>query len=84
MNQKIYKLSFILASFLFLNSCEEEKIKLHPSDIMRIDTIYNAQSKILEAELDSLCELNYKKRFDEAVDSIMDLRLEERKKRLGF
>lgn len=84
MNQKITKLTIVITSLLLLNSCEEKKIKLHPADILKIDTLYNKQSKILEAELDSLCKSSYQKRFDRAVDSIMELRLEERKKRLGF
>lgn len=67
-----------------MNSCDDETIKLRPSDIMTIDTLYKTQSKQLEIELDSICDAQFQQRFEKALDSIMDLRLEERKKRLGF
>lgn len=74
---------FILASF-GLQSCSEETPRLRPSDLVMIDTLFKNQSKLIKVEYDSICTANYQQNLDRAVDSILQIRLSERKKKLGF
>jgi len=69
---------------LSLQSCSEETPRLRPSDLVMIDTLFKKQTKLIKMEYDSICETNFQKNLDRAVDSILQLRLEERKKKLGF
>lgn len=76
--------SLIILLGLSLQSCSEEAPRLRPSDLVMIDTLFKKQTKLIKMEYDSLCDANYQKELDRAVDSILQLRLAERKKKLGF
>lgn len=80
---RLFYCIFILA-VLSLQSCAEETPRLRPSDLVLIDSLFKKETKLIKIEYDSICELNYQKNLDVAVDSILTLRLEERKKKLGF
>jgi hypothetical protein len=58
-------------------ACFEEPIILNSQDKKLIDSLYNAERKIMLVELDSLCELHFDGRVSAAVDSIMTKRLKE-------
>lgn len=75
---------FVIISSFYLQSCSEEKPRLRPSDLVMIDTLFKNQTKLLRIEYDSICAANYQVKLDKAVDSILQLRLAERKKKLGF
>jgi len=70
--------------FLACSSCEPQAPRLRSADRKLVDSLYLDKVAILKVEMDSLCELSMKERVDYAVDSIMTLRIEERKKRLGY
>lgn len=69
---------------LSLQSCAEETPRLRPSDLVLIDSLFKKETKLIKIEYDSICETNFQKNLDTAVDSILTLRLEERKEKLGF
>ena len=64
--------------------CEEEAPRIRAPERKLIDSLYKQQTELLKVELDSICSTSRKARIDFAVDSIMDLRLKERKERLGY
>ena len=70
--------------FIGLPSCEEQAPRLRSPERKIIDSLYSYRIKTLKKELDSICQLSRQERIDFAVDSIMALRLVERKKRLGY
>lgn len=70
--------------FVGLPSCEKQAPRLRAPERKIIDSLYNMKISPLKEELDSLCQESRQARIDYAVDSIMTLRLIERKKRLGY
>ena len=70
--------------FVGLPSCEKQAPRIRAPQRKIIDSLYNKQIAILKEELDSICQSSRKERLDYAVDSIMKLRIAERKKRLGY
>ncbi len=68
----------LLAFWLSQTSCREKPpLKLTTRQWARVDTIFTDQLPALRQELDSLCELNYDARLQEAVDSILAVRRRE-------
>jgi len=76
----------VLFAFFFLltTSCEPEAPRIRSAERKIIDSLYNKKVAILKVELDSMCQLTFDKRVDQAVDSIMAERIAERKRRLGY
>ncbi len=74
----------ISLQFFSCSGCAKQAPRLRSPERKIVDSLYKKQVGILKPELDSLCNLGFKERVDYAVDSIMDIRLQERKKRLGY
>lgn len=70
--------------FVGLPSCEKQAPRLRAPERKIVDSLYKMKINPIKAELDSICQLSRKERIDYAVDSIMKIRLAERKKRLGY
>jgi len=81
---KIFFVGSLALLFLALPSCEEQAPRLRSPQRKLIDSLYTKQVELLKPELDSICEESRQARIDFAVDSIMTLRLAERKRRLGY
>ena len=71
---------FILILFF---SCGEDEIKMTPKIKMHIDTTYRNEVRVLVTELDSICDLRFDSLVNVAKDSILKIRLAERKEKLG-
>ena len=71
----------LLLAVLLWGACNskdtEVNLRLTPNERNRIDTIYTVRLDSLRPIWDSLCELNYPQMVEEAVDSIVQQRLEE-------
>lgn len=71
----------LLLAALLWGACNskdtEVNLRLTPNERNRIDTIYTVRLDSLRPIWDSLCELNYPQMVEEAVDSIVQQRLEE-------
>ncbi len=71
----------LLLAVLFWGACNskdtEVNLRLTPNERNRIDTIYTVRLDSLRPIWDSLCEMNYPQMVEEAVDSIVQQRLEE-------
>ncbi len=76
----------IVMSFYVVScaSCDTAAPRLRSAERKIIDSLYKERIDVLQVELDSICELSMKARVDYAVDSIMVLRIKERKERLGY
>ena len=80
---KVVLLIFSL-HFLSCNGCEQQAPRLRSAERKIVDSLYVKRAELVKIELDSLCKLSFDERVDYAVDSILALRIEERKKRLGY
>ena len=71
----------LLLAVLLWGACNskdtEVNLRLTPNERNRIDTIYTVRLDSLRPIWDSLCEMNYPQMVEEAVDSIVQQRLEE-------
>ena len=71
----------LLLAVLLWGACNskdtEVNLRLTPNERTRIDTIYTVRLDSLRPIWDSLCEMNYPQMVEEAVDSIVQQRLEE-------
>lgn len=70
--------------FVGLASCEKQAPRMRSAERKIVDSLYNMEISSLKSELDSICQESRQARIDHAVDSIMTLRIAERKKRLGY
>ena len=70
--------------FVGLPSCEKQAPRLRSAERKIVDSLYNMKISPLKQELDSICNESKQARIDYMVDSIMKLRIAERKKRLGY
>lgn len=79
-----FTISVLLIASLSLSACGSKdtavNLRLTPTERNRIDTIYTARLDSLRPIWDSLCELNYPTIVEQAVDSIVEQRLEEEAK----
>jgi len=64
-------------------SCVEETERLTRAERKIVDSLVLKQTKILRANGDSLCQLNFEASVSQVVDSILTERLEEIKKILS-
>lgn len=84
MKKIIYYILFLLSIPMLYSACTEEKIRITPSMKTQIDTTFKNQLNALRAETDSLCDLKFDKMVNAMKDSIIQERLEERKRKLGY
>ena len=70
--------------FFSCSGCETQAPRLRSPERKIVDSLYNQKIEILKVELDSICDLSFKERVDYAVDSIMQIRIKERKEKLGY
>ena len=78
-----YTLGFGFVFLTLFSSCKEDEIKMTPKIKMHIDTTYRNEVRVLAGELDSICDMRFDSLVSVAKDSILKLRLEERKEKLG-
>ena len=74
---------FIGAYLLGLCACQPDERRIVAENRSLIDSLANQQIKLLRTELDSICDLEFDARVEIAMDSIMEVRIEEIKKMLG-
>lgn len=80
---KLFRLTILalIIISLSLSACGSKEtavnLRLTPTERNRIDTIYTARLDSLRPIWDSLCEINYPVIVEQAVDSIVQQRLEE-------
>ena len=85
LHQKIQAFLLFLASLFIMTACTPEPtVRLNKEDRTLIDSLYKKQLPTLQFEVDSICALERKQILKTAVDSILQARLAERKKRLGY
>jgi len=77
-------LIFFGLHFFSCNGCEQQAPRLRSAERKIVDSLYIKRAEVVKLELDSICKLSFSERVDYAVDSILTLRIEERKKRLGY
>ena len=70
--------------FLGLPSCEKQAPRIRAPQRKIVDSLYSEQIAGLKIELDSICAESHQERVDYMVDSIMNIRLVERRRRLGY
>jgi hypothetical protein len=76
--------------FLFImqcvacSGCAKQAPRIRSADRKIIDSLYKMEVEVLQVEMDSLCNLSFEERLAYTVDSIMTVRLVERKNRLGY
>ncbi len=77
---------FFLFSMQFFacSGCATQAPRIRSADRKIIDSLYKMEVEILKLEMDSLCNLSFDERLKYTVDSIMTVRLVERKNRLGY
>lgn len=79
-----FKKYFLGLFFLSLFcSCGKDEVKMTPKIKKHIDTTYRNELRILTPALDSICDLRFDSLVSAAKDSILKIRLEERKEKLG-
>jgi len=75
----------LFCSHLFsCSGCEPQAPRLRSPERKIVDSLYKQRVETLKVELDSICDLSFKERVEYAVDSIMQIRIKERKERLGY
>jgi uncharacterized membrane protein YgcG len=76
MNRSFWATLLVLVVLLFSSAaCDEEApLKLTAAQRDQVDTLFTAQVKSLNAELDSLCKQRYEEELDAVVDSILRVR----------
>lgn len=79
-------LSLLLFSVQFFScsGCETQAPRLRSPERKIVDSLYKQKVEILQVELDSICNESFDARVDYAVDSIMQIRIKERKEKLGY
>ncbi len=77
-NATFHSLIVLLGCFCFaLSSCMKEPPHLNRADKKQVDSLFNAERKILLKELDSICNTHFDEQVQLAVDSIMEKRMKE-------
>jgi len=74
---------FWVTCFLLPMSCVEETERLTRAERKIVDSLVLKETKVLRANSDSLCQLNFEASVTQIVDSILAERLEEIKKILS-
>jgi predicted small lipoprotein YifL len=76
MDRSFWATLLILGVLLFSTAACEDKapLKLTAAQRDQVDTLFTAQVKSLNAELDSLCQQRYEMELDAVVDSILRVR----------
>ena len=77
----LFSLFLIIVSVLG-PGCEPNERRIVAENRTLIDSLANKEIKQLRTELDSICDLEFERRVQEASDSIMQVRIEEIKKML--
>jgi len=70
--------------FFACSGCATQAPRIRSADRKIIDSLYKMEVELLKLELDSICNLSFDERLSYTVDSIMTVRLIERKNRLGY
>ena len=73
----------LIVLLISFSSCEEPPYELGPSDYKMLDTLVRKEIVLMKGDLDSLCELRYDNLVANAKDSIMKIRKQEIKDKLG-
>ena len=76
-------LLFFLA-FSLIHCAPEPKLSLNRAMRVEVDSLYKKQIPELKEMMDSLCAIEKERILAIAVDSIIQKRLAERKKKLGY
>ena len=74
---------FLMMLPFFIFSCGKDEIKMTPKIKTHIDTTYRNEVRVLATELDSICDMRFDSLVSVAKDSILKIRLKERKEKLG-
>ena len=78
------KLLLIGCLFVFLvTACRKEPPALSSAHRKMIDTLVTEQTKLIRAELDSLCDLHFDRHVVRMRDSLIEIRFAEFLKRVG-
>jgi len=73
-----------MMQFFACTGCETQAPRLRSADRKIVDSLYKMKIEILKPEMDSICNSSFDERLKHTVDSIMSVRLVERKNRLGY
>ena len=76
--------SLFIMQFFACSGCATQAPRIRSADRKIIDSLYKMEVELLKLELDSICNLSFDERLSYTVDSIMTVRLIERKNRLGY
>jgi hypothetical protein len=76
-------IGLVVSLSIGFNSCTDEVVEMSRRNRIVADSVFRATEVGLRKEVDSLCLLVYKERFDRAVDSISAIRLQEIEKILS-
>lgn len=76
-------LLFIMQCFA-CTGCGSQAPRLRSAERAIVDSLFKMEVETLSLELDSICNMSLNERLDYTVDSIMTVRLKERKNRLGY
>ena len=77
---RLFKILCAFLMFCIVISCNKQKEvrdQLYESERVIYDSLYNAGIEKIKKEVDSLCALQREENFQNAVDSIYEVRLEE-------
>ena len=86
MRYKIFKKLihiFCISSLLAIGCTEPPVPSLNSKDRRLVDSLYKDSVLVLKPLLDSICETTFDQRVNAAVDSMMDIRLQEIRKQLA-
>jgi len=77
----LIKLLFVvMAGITYMSTaCNNIQKPLTADELEMIDTLVNKRLVLLEHEMDSICNLNYERLVSDAIDSILEVRIEENK-----
>ena len=67
----------IFIGAISLQSCYDPPPKISRQNKITADSIFRIEENLLKEEVDSICALSYKEKFDLAVDSISAVRIRE-------
>lgn len=78
-NKILYCFLFFVPVLMAGSACGNIKKPISPADLEIIDSIVFKKLKVLEHEMDSICQLNFERYVSDAVDSILEVRILENK-----
>ncbi len=72
---KYWLILFCMGLFIFLTSCEIDPNRKRKAKQKLIEKLVNEKTDSLKMDLDSICVIRKEVEFDDLVDSIIDVRL---------